>query len=143
MAASPAKENRSCVIPAIRYNDARAAIAWLERALGFTVQAVYDGEDGSVAHAQLVFGGGMIMVSSYTGQSEWAKYMVQPDEIGMRSTSTLCLIVTDAEAVYHLAKEAGAEIINDLAEMSYGGKAFGCRDLEGHAWSIGEYDPWA
>jgi hypothetical protein len=26
--------------------------------------------------------------------------------------------------------------------MDYGGRAFTCRDLEGHTWSIGTYDPW-
>jgi uncharacterized glyoxalase superfamily protein PhnB len=138
-----AKGTKSAVIPSIRYKDAHAAIAWLERAFGFTTQAVYGGADGTVAHAQLVFGAGMVMVSSYTGESVYAKSMAQPDEVGMRSTSTLCLIVDDATAVYASAKEAGAEIIGELREMEYGGKAFGCRDLEGHVWSIGEYDPWA
>jgi uncharacterized glyoxalase superfamily protein PhnB len=27
--------------------------------------------------------------------------------------------------------------------MDYGGRAFTCRDLEGHLWNIGTYDPWA
>lgn len=31
----------------------------------------------------------------------------------------------------------------DIADMSYGGRAFSCRDPEGHLWSIGTYDPWA
>ena len=40
------------------------------------------------------------------------------------------------------AKAAGAQIVMELAEMPYGGKAFACTDLEEHRWSIGEYDPW-
>ncbi|HEY6251202.1 MAG TPA: glyoxalase, partial [Candidatus Angelobacter sp.] len=25
----------------------------------------------------------------------------------------------------------------------YGGRAFTCRDPEGHLWNVGSYDPWA
>jgi uncharacterized glyoxalase superfamily protein PhnB len=69
--------------------------------------------------------------------------MAQPDEIGGRETITTCLIVADAAAIYASAKAAGAEMIRDLETMEYGGKAFACKDPEGHLWSIGEYDPWA
>ena len=72
-----------------------------------------------------------------------AEFTVQPDEIGMRETKTIYLIVSDAVAVHESAKAAGAEMVLELAEMPYGGKAFTCRDPEGHIWSIGEYDPWA
>jgi uncharacterized glyoxalase superfamily protein PhnB len=138
-----AKDCRSTVIPALRYRDAHKAIDWLVEALGFEKQAVYDGPDGSVMHAQLTFGNGMIMLGSASNGGGWSKQMVQPDEIGMRETITTCLIVDDAAAMYASAKAAGAEIVQELAEMPYGGKAFGCRDPEGHLWSIGEYNPWA
>ena len=137
-----AKDCKSAVIPTLRYRDAHKAIAWLQEAFGFTAQAVYDGPDGTVAHAQLTFGNGMIMLGSAGNGGEWAKHMAHPDEIAGRSTVGICLIVTDAAAVYATAKAAGAVILQDLADMDYGGKAFNCKDLEGHMWSIGEYDPW-
>jgi len=37
----------------------------------------------------------------------------------------------------------GAEIVQPLISPDYGGKSFGCRDLEGHIWWVGSYDPWA
>ncbi len=138
-----AKSCVSTVIPAMRYRDAHSAIAWLGRAFGFHPQAVYDGPNGTVAHAQLTFGNGMVMLGSVQNGGEWSKRMVQPDEIGGRETQSACLIVSDAKVIYETAKAAGAEIVQELAEMPYGGLAFGCRDLEGHLWSIGEYDPWA
>jgi uncharacterized glyoxalase superfamily protein PhnB len=131
------------VIPSLRYRDAHKAIEWLVQAFGFEKQAVYDGPNGTVAHAQLTFGNGMIMLGSATNEGGWSKYLVEPDEIGGRETGGRCLIVSDAAAVYETAKAAGAEMIQELAEMDYGGKAFGCKDPEGHLWSIGEYDPWA
>jgi uncharacterized glyoxalase superfamily protein PhnB len=143
MPSSYAKDCRSTVIPSLRYRDAHKAIDFLVAAFGFEKQAVYDGPDGTVAHAQLSFGNGMVMLGSASNQGGWSKHMVEPDEIGGRETGGRCLIVSDAAAVYETAKAAGAEIFGELAEMEYGGKAFSCRDIEGHFWSIGEYDPWA
>lgn len=97
-------------------------------------------------HAQLTFGNGMVMLGSVPKPEEsthYHKLVIQPDEIGQRSTQTTCLIVDDADAVYATAKSAKAEIVMDIADMSYGGRAFSCRDPEGHLWSIGTYDPWA
>ena len=52
------------------------------------------------------------------------------------------LIVADADAVYGRAKAGGAMIVRDIKDEDYGGRGFTCRDLEGHIWSIGTYDPW-
>ena len=42
---------KQTVYPALRYTDAHAALAWLQRAFGFEPQVVYDAPDGTVAHA--------------------------------------------------------------------------------------------
>lgn len=142
---SPAKTCRSTVIPSLHYRDALAAIDWLTRAFGFEKQAVYMGPDNTVQHAQLTFGNGMIMLGSVPKQddgSAYSKVIVQPEETGLRSTKGACLVVSDADAVYATAKAANADIILDIADMPYGGRAFSCRDLEGHLWHIGTYDPW-
>jgi len=131
------------VIPGMRYRDALAAIEWLQKAFGFEKHAVYMGEGNIVGHAQMAFGNGMIMLSSVDNGSKASAMMAQPDEIGNRETQSAYLVVSDCEPIYATAKAAGAEMIHDLATMDYGGKSFTCRDLEGHIWSIGEYDPWA
>jgi uncharacterized glyoxalase superfamily protein PhnB len=137
-----AKECRSTVIPAMRYQNALVAIEWLCRAFGFEKQAVYMGEGEVVMHAQLTFGNGMVMLGSVQNGTAYSKLMAQPDEIGMRETQSACLIVSDADAVYASAKAAGAEMVMDIADAGYGGRGFTCRDLEGHLWSVGTYDPW-
>lgn len=132
----------STLIPSVRYRDAHAAIDWLVRVLNFHKQAVYEGPDGTVMHAQLTHGLGMLMLGSVQNQSESGRVMAQPDEIDGRETVGLYLIVKDCEAVYARVKEAGAEIVQELNSPEYGGKAFICRDLEGHVWSVGSYNPW-
>jgi uncharacterized glyoxalase superfamily protein PhnB len=144
MTSSTNNQARSAIIPSLRYRNALAAIDWLIEAFGFEKQAVYLGPDNAtVMHAQLTFGSGMIMLGSVDNGSAYGKLIVQPDEIGLRETKSIYLVVPDADAVHAAAKAAGAEMVLDIRDMDYGGRGFTCRDLEGHLWSIGTYDPWA
>ena len=58
------KDPRTTIIPGLRYQDAPAAIEWLCRAFGFEKHLVVPGEGDTIAHAQLTFGNGMIMLGS-------------------------------------------------------------------------------
>jgi uncharacterized glyoxalase superfamily protein PhnB len=136
-----AKKTRANVIPCLRYRNAPAAIEWLCRTFGFEKQLVVPNPDGSIAHAQLSFGNGMIMLGSVM-KTEFNKFMKQPDEIGGAETQTSYVIVSDADAIYARAKEAGSEIVMDIKDEDYGGRGFSCRDLEGRLWNFGTYDPW-
>jgi uncharacterized glyoxalase superfamily protein PhnB len=84
----------------------------------------------------------MIMLGSVSSDSDYGKLIVQPDRVDGLQTQTVYLTVSDADLVYRQAREAGAEIVIELADADYGGRGFTCRDLEGHVWSIGTYDPW-
>jgi uncharacterized glyoxalase superfamily protein PhnB len=132
----------SVLIPSLRYRDAHAAIAWLERAFGMTRHAVYDGKAGNVDHAELRFGTGMIMLGSATNPGPNIRFYATPAEIDGRVTSPLYLVTPDCESLWASAKAAGAEVVMELKAMEYGGKAFTVRDPEGYLWSVGEYDPW-
>jgi uncharacterized glyoxalase superfamily protein PhnB len=132
----------STLIPSVRYQDAHAAIAWLESVFGMARHAVYDHPDGTVAHAELTFGSGMIMLGSASNAGPNTQHYALPSEIGGRVTSPLYLITANCDALWQSAKAAGAEVVMELKDMEYGGKAFTVRDPEGYLWSVGEYDPW-
>lgn len=135
--------NSSSIIPCLRYRNAPKAIDWLCEVFGFARQAVYANPDGTIAHAQLVLGGGMIMLGSVTSEpTEWRKLIKQPNDIGGFETQSPFVMVANADAVYARAKAAGATIVLDIKDEDYGGRGFSCRDLEGHLWSVGTYDPW-
>jgi uncharacterized glyoxalase superfamily protein PhnB len=136
-----AKDTTATVIPAFRYRDAPAAIAWLCKAFGFEKQAVYEGKDGIVEHAQLTFGNGMIMLGSVR-DTHYGKSMTTPQQAG-GATSGVYVIVNDADAHCARAKGAGAEILIELVTQDYGGRDYTCRDPEGYVWTFGTYDPWA
>lgn len=138
-----AKNTKVTVIPCLRYRDAPAAIEWLCATFGFEKHAVYPNDDGSVAHAQLTFGSGMIMLGSVLEkETEWSRLIKQPDEIGGAETQSAYVIVADADAIYARAKAAGAKIVVEIKDEDYGGRGFSCYDLEGHLWNFGTYDPW-
>lgn len=136
-----AKRTKATVIPCLRYRNAPAAIEWLCQAFGFEKQLVVPGENGMIAHAQLGFGNGMIMLGS-TSDTVFGRLMKQPDEVGGAETQSAYLIVTDADAIYAQAKAAEAKIAIDIKDESYGGRGFSCYDPEGHLWNFGTYDPW-
>src|SRR5262249_43771143 len=135
------KDTRATVIPCLRYRDAPAAIEWLCRVFGFEKNLVVPNDDGTIAHAQLGFGNGMIMLGSVT-DSAFGQLMKQPDEIGGAETQTAYVVVSDADLVYGQAKAAGAEILLDIKDEDYGGRGVSCPDLEGHIWNFGTHDPW-
>lgn len=135
------KATRATIIPCMRYRDAPAAIDWLCRAFGFERQLVVPNEDGTIAHAQLGYGNGMIMLGSVF-DTEYGRLVKQPSQLDNYVTQSAYLVVQDADLVYDRALAAGAQVVLDLKDEDYGGRGFTCRDPEGHIWSIGTYDPW-
>ena len=110
-----AKNTKATVIPCLRYRNAPAAVDWLCATFGFEKQAVYPNPHGTIAHAQLTFGNGMIMLGSvYKTDTEWGRLIKQPDEVGGAETQSAYVIVTDADAIYARAKAAEAEIVVDI-----------------------------
>lgn len=129
------------IIPAMRYNDAPAAIAWLCRAFGFEKHLVVPMDDGKIAHAQLTIEGGMIMLGS-TRDNAFGEFQKSVKDAGV-VTQSCYIVVPDADAHYKRAVEAGAEIVVDIKNEDYGGRGYTCRDPEGNLWNFGTYDPWA
>ena len=132
---------RVTVIPPARYVNAAAAIDWLCDAFGFARRMVVEGEDGSIVHAQLVFGNGMFMLGS-ARDDEYGRTQRTPAEVGGYNTQSAYVVVADLEAHHARAAAAGAEMVMPLADQGHGW-AYSCRDPEGHLWSFGDYDPWA
>ncbi|MCY1187395.1 hypothetical protein D9M73_283680 [compost metagenome] len=82
----------------------------------------------------------MLMLGSQRDNA-YGRLMRQPGEAG-GCTQSIYMRVDDAEALYRRALDGGAEIVIDIKDEDYGGQGFTCRDIEGHVWSFGTYDPW-
>jgi uncharacterized glyoxalase superfamily protein PhnB len=121
------------IIPTLRYQDAKGAIDFLERAFGFDRKAVHENDDGTVGHAELTSGRGMVMIgSSGAGDPQFET-----------AHASIYVVVADPDALHERAKGAGAEITRELQDTDYGSREFSARDPEGNVWSFGTYDPFA
>jgi uncharacterized glyoxalase superfamily protein PhnB len=134
-------ELQSSIIPALRYRDAKAAIDWLCNVFGFARHAIYEGPDGTIGHAELTLGGGMIMLGSARNDAYGHRFK-SPADLGGVETRSAYIVVPDADAVFARAQAAGATVVRPLQDMDYGSREFTVKDPEGHSWSVGTYDPW-
>jgi uncharacterized glyoxalase superfamily protein PhnB len=120
------------------YRDAPTAIAWLERAFGFTTTMSFPDDDGGIAHAELRRGDAAILVFSDRDGYE------RPPRKG--ETCGLGIYVSiadpsDVDAVHASAVEAGATTVWPPAWNEWG--SYRCRvvDPEGFEWTFGTYRP--
>jgi uncharacterized glyoxalase superfamily protein PhnB len=125
---------RAALTSAVFYKDPAAAIDWLEKAFGFERAMIITDKDGGLAHSELRFGDGLIMVGS-----EWAEFTASPKSIGGKNTQFVHVHVTD-DIDGHCAKAraAGAEILQKPADQFYGDRTYRARDPEGHVWTFGQ-----
>ena len=100
--------------------------------------------DNGIAHAQLTLGKAMIMVGT-AREDEFGK-LVGPAGEGPTEDlagQSIYVLVPDADKHYAQAVAAGAKIESEISDQDHGGRAYTARDLEGHVWTFGTYDPWA
>ncbi|MCK8678984.1 VOC family protein [Streptomyces lichenis] len=123
------------ISPTLLYEDARAAIRLLVDGFGFRELAVYEGEDGSVVHAELAMGGSVVMLGSKGRGGVFAEAMADAGPAGMY------VVVADADAHHRRAAEYGVEILMPPTDQDYGSRDYMARDAEGNVWSFGTYAP--
>jgi uncharacterized glyoxalase superfamily protein PhnB len=121
------------IYPVLKYNDAQAAIDFLERAFGFQRYSINEGDSGAVVHGELRFGDQVVMVSS-AGAGD----PVFDQGVGR---TTVYVAVDEVDALHDTAKAAGAEIVMPPTDQDYGSRDFSARDPEGNIWAFGTYRP--
>lgn len=123
--------------PTLKYDDPRAAIAFLTGALGLREVAVHTAGDGTVAHAELAWDDGDDTALVLLGQ--------RADPPGPFDTGRAVLYLTcdDPDALHAGAVAAGATVVMDLVDQDYGSREFAVTDPEGNVWSLGTYRPSA
>lgn len=114
------------IVPYLSYADGKAACAFLEKAFGLRTITAFDGEDGTLMHAELAFGNGVIMVGT---------------EKREKGSPGLYLVVQDVDAHFAQAQAAGAEILYPPEDTEWGTRRYRAKDPEGHEWSFGSYQP--
>ena len=120
---------------AVCYVDPNAAFRWLEEAFGFEPLVVILDEQERIAHSEMTFGGGVVMIGS-----EWSDNHRSPKNLGGRNTQTVHVQLApgeDIDAHCEHARKAGAEILQEPGTQFYGDRTYRARDPEGHIWTFG------
>ncbi len=123
------------IYPCLLYRDAPAAMAWLAEAFGFEEMMRVPNDDGSIVHAEMHLGGGIIMVATARPHEGWLSPLDLPGV-----NQTVSVSVADVDAHHDRAVAAGAEITFPLKSEDYG-RGYSCKDLEGQTWSFTDYQP--
>jgi len=131
-------EGWSTISAAVFYDDAGAAIDWLERVLGFTTRLRVDGDGGAVMHSELTYGDGVIMVAT-----PMRPHLKSPRSLGGANTQGLFFYVDDVDAHFARARAAGATIVSEPETKNYGeeygsNRGYEVVDPEGHHWSVSQ-----
>jgi PhnB protein len=132
------------ITPFIGYEDAAAAIAWLERAFGFVEDgdARYE-ENGTITHAELELDGARIYLSTPAGYAS-PRRVREESKLVRRAYDNPWVIdglyveVEDVDAHYERANAAGATILREPEEPGIGARIYSAEDLEGHRWMFGQ-----
>jgi PhnB protein len=120
---------RQTVTPYLLYEDAPAAVTFLTEAFGFREVDRTTGAAGGM-HVELELGadGARIYLGAPGGDFRG------PATVGR--TSLLYVLVDDVDRHYERAKAAGATISEELTDLPYGDRRYGCKDPQGHEWTF-------
>lgn len=125
---------RPACVSALCYQKPMAAFEWLQAAFGFEPAMLLTDADGNLAHSEMTYGDGWIMVGS-----EWSADHKSPASIGGKTTQTVHVQVAEGlDAHCARARAAGAEILQEPEDQFYGDRTYRARDLEGHIWTFGQ-----
>jgi uncharacterized glyoxalase superfamily protein PhnB len=130
-----ATSHRPTFASAVYYRDPFAALAWLESAFGFKRQFVVMSPDGKLAHSEMRFEDGSVMIC---GGWPGMPYTSPADLDGKNTQSVHVQLKSGIDVHYERARAAGATVVREIADQFYGDRVYVVSDPEGHVWSFGE-----
>jgi uncharacterized glyoxalase superfamily protein PhnB len=131
-------DESAAIFPFLRYEDANEAIRFLTEAFGFQEHSVFRDDDGTVVHAELRLGSGIVMLAQMREGNQ--EQLQSPRRLGGQ-TQGIYVAVDDVDAHCERARAAGADITREPEDQDYGSRDYTVRDPEGHTWSFGTYRP--
>jgi uncharacterized glyoxalase superfamily protein PhnB len=131
------------IVPFLAYEDAVAAIEFLTEGFGFTVTEQITNDDGSIGHASLALGDGLIYLADFKGAYEGPKHHAETCERARAWQDTPYIIngvhvqVDDIHKHFEQAKAAGATILSEIEDAGHG-VIYRAADPEGQRWMFSQ-----
>jgi PhnB protein len=129
-------EVQPAVLPHLIVDDAAAAIDFYVKAFGAVEVGRVPGPDGKLVHAALAINGSTVMLNDDFPEMSGGKSMT-PKALG-GSPVTIHLVVTDVDAKFQQAIDAGASVVMAVDDQFWGDRYGVLRDPFGHQWSMGQ-----
>ena len=123
MKVKPIPDGFHSVTPYLLVSGVPKLMDFLKKAFDAEVAECMNAPDGTVMHAQVRIGDSMVM-------------MGDPRGAGDPTAASLYLYVSDTDAVYQRALEAGATSVMEPADQFYGDRNAGVKDPVGNTWWI-------
>ena len=130
-AVQPIPQDMHTVTPHLVCAGAADAIDWYVRALGAQELSRLPGPNGKLMHGSIRIGNSTVMLTDE--EPSWRSF--GPLALG-GSPVTLHMYVTDTDAAFQRAVDAGAAVIMAPADMFWGDRYGQISDPWGHKWSI-------
>ena len=124
------------VSPHLIVGNAAAAIDFYVKAFDAVEYGRVPGPDGKLIHAALQINGFMVMLNDDFPEMTEGKSMT-PTALG-GTPVTIHLTVTDVDAKFQQAIDAGATVLAPLEDQFWGDRYGVLRDPFGHHWSLGQ-----
>lgn len=118
--------NTQRIVPYLSYKKGKSAIDFLAKAFGFEVRGVLPGPGEAVMHAELALGDAVIYLGTPEGY--------EPRRALKDRHGSVLVYVDDVDAHCARAREAGAKVTSEPADMFYGDRVYNATDLEGQQW---------
>ena len=119
------------ITPYLLYEDVAGALEWLSAAFDFRERLRFAGKDGSVSHAEVTLGDGVVMLGDPGPDYQ------NPKRAGQYS-QLVHVYVDDVDAHCDRARQAGATILSEPKDEPYGDRRYDAEDPEGHRWSFAQ-----
>jgi PhnB protein len=122
--------------PHLVVDNAAAAIDFYVKAFGAEELGRLPRPDGKLAHAAVRINGFMVMLNDDFPETCGGKSMT-PTSLG-GTPVTVHLTVTDVDAKFQQAVDAGATVVVPLEDQFWGDRYGVVEDPFGHRWSLGQ-----
>ena len=129
----PVPDGYHTVTPYLVQKDTNKALDYYQKAFGAEVIMSMPGAGGKIMHAEMKIGDSFVFMSDEF--PEWSPDTKSPQTVGA-VTGTVFLYVTDVDAVYKRAVDAGARSIMPPSDMFWGDRFGKVADQFGHHWGI-------
>ena len=129
-------EVKPALSPHLVVDDAAGAIEFYVKAFGANEIGRVPGPGGKLVHAALEINGSTVLLNDDFPEMSGGKSMT-PTSLG-GTPVTIHLTVTDVEAKFQRALDAGATVVAPLEDQFWGDRYGVIRDPFGHHWSLGQ-----